>query len=216
MTEFESFVEKTGPREKEMERVQSKLEQFLPKGKARETALHIYEFVLSVDEEIGRILHDPLVAKLYEYDGLFFTAREGGGFHRAYDGIHILQSLNNSKLETFFREKEQDNAIQWLLQDLDTNLWVAKARRMNWEEEGTLRLLPKEVLEAIIEDLKERKKQVIERELSPLSPEEQAFFEPYEDQLKTGAASLKKQHDLPLFLPDSWSVIQPCADAATF
>ena len=187
--EFESFLEETGSREKELEHLQGRLEQFLSKERAQETAVQIYEFALRVEEEIGKILKDPLVAKLYEYDGLFFTAREGGGFHRAYDGIHILQSLDNAKLEIFFYEKEQDDAIQRLLQDLDANLWAAKARRMNWEEEGTLRLLPREVIEAILADLKERKRQATERECPPLSLEEQTFFDPYEEQLnKEGAA----------------------------
>ena len=69
------------------------------------------------------------------------------------------------------------SAIKWLLHELDTHRWVAKRRRTNWEELGTLGLIPEETI-----------KEVIRARMGlnppPLSAEEQAFFKFFEEQLE--------------------------------
>jgi hypothetical protein len=168
--------------QKHRDRIQNKLEEFLPAREARDTATQIYDLALDVDEEISRILKDPLVGRLYEYDGRFFTPRGTRLFHTAFDGLHILKSLKDSILETFFRRREKHFAIRWLMEELGKHAWVAKIRRMNWEESGTLSMVPKGVLDAIIQDIRERRKQAGE-DAPPLSPEEQAFFQSYEEEM---------------------------------
>src|ERR1700694_1008456 len=64
-----------GLHQKHRERIQNKLEEFLLAPEARDTATQVYDLALDVDEEIARILKDPLVGRLYEYDGRFFTPR---------------------------------------------------------------------------------------------------------------------------------------------
>ena len=49
----------------EVQRIQSKLTEFLSTQEAREIALQVYDLALDVDEEIDRILKDPLVSRLY-------------------------------------------------------------------------------------------------------------------------------------------------------
>ena len=175
--------EPLGLHQKHRERIQSKLEEFLPAHEARDTATQVYDLALDVDEEIGRILKDPLVGRLYEYDGRFFTPRGTQLFHAAFDGLHILKSLRDSMLETFFRGREKRFAIRWLMEELGTHAWVAKIRRMNWEESHTLSLVPQEVLDEIIKDIRERRRQAGENP-PPLSPEEQAFFQSYEEEMR--------------------------------
>jgi hypothetical protein len=172
-----------GLHQKHRERIQSKLEEFLPAHEARDTATQVYDLALDVDEEIGRILKDPWVGRLYEYDGRFFTPRGTQLFHAAFDGLHILKSLGDSILETFFRGREKRFAIRWLMEELGTHAWVAKIRRMNWEESGTLSLVPKEVLDEIIKDIRERRREA-GGDPPPLSPEEQAFFQSYEEEMR--------------------------------
>src|SRR5713226_140444 len=175
--------EPLGLHQKHRERIQSKLEEFLPSQEARDTATQVYDLALDVDEEIGRILKDPLVGRLYEYDGQFFTPRGTRLFHAAFDGLYILKSLRDSMLETFFRGREKHLAIRWLMEELGKHAWVAKIRRMNWEESGTLSVVPKEVLDEIIKDIRERRRQA--GEAPPLlSPEEQAFFQSYEEEMR--------------------------------
>jgi hypothetical protein len=166
------------------ERIQNKLEEFLPAAEARETATQVYDLALDVDEEIGRILKDPLVGRLYEYDGRFFIPRGTRLFHTAFDGLHLLKSLKDSMLETFFCGREKRVAIRWLMEELGKHAWVAKLRRMNWEESGTLNMVPKAVLNEIIKDkdIGELRRQT-EEDLPPLSPEEQAFFRSFEEQM---------------------------------
>jgi hypothetical protein len=135
-----------------------------------------------VDEEIGRILKDPLVGRVYEYDGRFFTPRGTRFFHTAFDGLHLLKSLQDSMLETFFCGKEKRVAIRWLMEELGKHAWVAKLRRMNWEESGTLSMVPKEVLDEIIKDIGQHRGQT-EADPPRLSAEEQAFFQSFEDQM---------------------------------
>jgi hypothetical protein len=175
--------EALGPHQRHRERIQSELEEFLPAQDARETATQVYNLALDVDEDIGRILKDPLVRRLYEYDGQFFTPRGTRGFHTAFDGLHLLKWLSDSILVAFFRGREKRVAIRWLLEELGKHAWVAKRRRMNWEESHTLDLVPKEVLEAIIKGTWERRREV---GASPprLSLEEQAFFQSFEEQME--------------------------------
>jgi hypothetical protein len=84
-------------------------------------------------------------------------------------------------IETFFRGRKKRFAIRWLLEELDKHSSVAKRRRMNWEESHTLGLLTKEVVQEII-DIHERAGQTGVNP-PPLSPEEQAFFKSFEDEM---------------------------------
>ena len=175
--------------QKEVERIQSKLEEFLSAQEARKTAMQIFDLALDVDEEIDRILKDPLVGRLYEYDGQFFTPRGTRIFHTAFDGSHILTWLRNSMIETFFRGREKHFAIRWLTGGTRiSTASVAKIRRMNWEESHTLGLLTKDVVQEII-DIHERTGQTGVNP-PPLSPEEQAFFKSFEDEMGRPDSSL--------------------------
>jgi hypothetical protein len=167
---------------RQLERIQNKLEEFLSPIDARETAISVYDLVLEVDDEIDRILRDSLVRKFYEYDGRFFTPKCNWGFYRAFDGIHILRSLNDATLETFFRGRDRYFAIRWLLDELEKHVWEAKVRRMNWEESGTLSVISKDVLDEILRNIRHREK-ADEEEETTLSPEERAFFQSFEDQM---------------------------------
>src|SRR6266852_5546075 len=183
LVNYPGLGEPLGLHQKYRERIQNKLEEFLPAHEARDTATQVYNLALDVDEEIARILKDPLVGRLYEYDGRFFTPRGTQLFHAAFDGLHILKSLGDSILGTFFRGREKHFAIRWLLEELGTHAWVAKIRRMNWEESHTLSLVPKEVIDEIIKGTWERRR---EAGAGPprLSLEEQAFFQPFEEQME--------------------------------
>jgi len=165
-----------------LNRIQKKLNEFLTVPEARETATDVHDLALDVDQDIRAILKDPLVKRLYDYDGQFFTPRGTRLFHTAFDGLHLLQSLSDSILATFFRGREKHSAIQWLLDELGKHSRVAKMRRMNWEESHTLGVVPKELLEAILENARERRR---EAGASParLSFEEQAFFQSFEEQM---------------------------------
>jgi hypothetical protein len=93
-----------------------------------------------------------------------------------------LKSLQDSILETFFRGREKRVAIRWLMEELGKHAWVAKIRRMNWEESGTLSIVPKGVLDEIIKNIGGRRRQT-EADPPPLTPEEQAFFQSFEEQM---------------------------------
>jgi hypothetical protein len=69
-----------------------------------------------------------------------------------------------------------------MLEELGKHAWVARVRRMNWEEFQTLGLVPREVLDAIIDGGVERRE-----ETNPpwLSVEEQVFFESFEKQMES-------------------------------
>jgi hypothetical protein len=157
------------------ERIQSELTEFLSEPEARETATHIYNLALDIDENITTILKDPLARRLYDYDGRFFTPRGARGFHTAFDGLHFLNWLSDSMLATFFRAREKPVAIPWLLDELGKHAWVAERRRMNWELSQTLDPVPKEILRAILRQ--------VDADPPPLSPEEQAFFQSFEEQM---------------------------------
>ena len=177
------LTEALGPHQKQKQRIEKELSEFLSAQEARETAACVYNFAIEIDEDIDRILKDPLVRRLYEYDGKFFTPRGTRGFQVAFDGLHLLRSLSDSKIGAFFRGREKHFAIRWLLKELGTHAWVAQRLRMNWEESHTLGLVPKEVLEAIIEDALERRRGAAAGP-SELSLEERAFFQSYEAQIE--------------------------------
>jgi hypothetical protein len=180
MNDSEALIQRRGLHENELLRIEEKFLEYLPKLEAERVTSEICGLVLEVDEELDRILSDPLVGALYEYDGLFFRPRGTHLFHRAFNGIHILRSLDNHKIEIFFRWKDKSHAVQWMMEELGSHTWEAKVRRMNWEEEGTLNTVTKEVIEAIVEDIQERRKAYQAR---PLSPEEETFFKSYEVQM---------------------------------
>ena len=169
--------------QKHRERIRNKLEDFLPAQEARETATQVYNSALDVDEEIGRVLKDPLVGKLYEYDGRFFVPRGTRLFYTAFDGFHLLQSLTDSILETFFCGRGKRFAIPWLLEEVGKHAWLATIRRIYWEESGTLSVLPKEVLDEIIKDMVERRRQTGAGP-PPMSAEEQVFFQFFEEEMR--------------------------------
>lgn len=177
------LTEALGPHQKHRQRIEKELSEFLSAHEARDTATRVYNLAIEIDEDIDRILKDPLVRRLYEYDGKFFTPRGTPGFQVAFDGLHLLRSLSDSKIGAFFRGRDKHFAIRWLLKELGTHAWVAKRLRMNWEESHTLGLVPKEVLEAIIKDALERRR---EAEAGPpeLPLEERAFFQSYEAQME--------------------------------
>ena len=170
-----------GPHRENMECIQQKLRTFLSAEEAQTVAILIYRVAVDVDEELGRILKDPRVRKLYDYDGQFFTARFERLFHTALNGHHLLKWLRESSLEPYFRGKDKGRAIQGLLEDLRKHVGVARVRRMNWEDSGTLGMLPKDVLDAILKESQERM-----REANPpaLSPEQQDFFQSFEAQME--------------------------------
>ena len=138
--------------------------------------MRAYDLALDVDEDINGILQDPLAEKLYEYDGQFFTPRGTTGFHTAFDGLHVLKSLRNW-IDTMFMGRPKRSAIKWLLHELDTHRWVAKRRRTNWEELGTLGLITEKIIK---EGIRAR----MGLNPPPLSAEEQAFFTFFEEQLE--------------------------------
>jgi hypothetical protein len=168
---------------KELQRIQNKLEEFLSQQEAWETATRICDVVLEVDEELDRILQDPLVRTFYEYDGRFFYPKHGWGFHRAFDGVHILKSLSDPIIETFFYASEKEVAIRWLMDELGKHTWVAKIRRLNWEESQTLGVLPKQVLDEILRDIREQERHAAEVSVA-LSAEEEIFFRSFEQQME--------------------------------
>jgi hypothetical protein len=176
------LIEASGVHQAHRERIQSELKEFLSAHEARETATNVYNLALDIDQEIGKILKDPLARRLYEYDGQFFTPRGTRLFHTAFDGVHVLKWLSESRLATFFSRREKRDAIRWLLDELGTHAWVAKRRRMNWEESHTLDLIPKEALEAIMKSTSGRRTEV-EADPPPLSIEEHAFFQSFEEQM---------------------------------
>jgi hypothetical protein len=162
----------------ELQRIQKKLAELLSTREARELAKKAFVLALEVDEDIRRILQDPVIEKLYDYDGQFFTPRGTSGFHTAFDGLHLLSTLSNS-IDIVFKTLPKRSAIECLLDDLDQHRWVAKRRRMNWEECGTLCLVPEETIREIIT----AQKRELAQNPPPLSAEEHAFFKSFEEQL---------------------------------
>ena len=182
MNEFNPLMEYGEPHAKEVARIRKKLEKFLSPQEAHRVASEIEQIALNVDAEIRRILSDPRVTERFEYDGLFFTPRGTQQFHRAFDGIHILRSLDNSKIDCFFSGRGAEAGVRWLLEEQGTHLWEATVRRMNWEDEGHLGVLTRDVVNAIMEDVAERRRKAAQ-ENPTLSSGEQAFFQRYEKEM---------------------------------
>jgi hypothetical protein len=180
---FTPDFEALGSHQEYTESIQHKLREYLSVREAREIATRVHGLAREIDEDIGGILQDPLARRLYEYDGQFFTPRGTGFFHTAFDGLHLLQWLSNSGMETFFRGREKHRAIGWMFEELGKHAWVARVRRMNWEEFHSLGLVAPEVLEAILEVARERMK-AAETGPRPLSAEEQVFFQSFEAQME--------------------------------
>jgi hypothetical protein len=175
---------------RQLQRIQNKLEEFLSPQDARETIMSIYDLVLEIDQELDRILMDRLVQSSYEYDGQFFTPKHSWGFHRAFDGVHVLRSLHDPMIETFFYGREKGFAVRWLVDELDKHTWEATVRRMNWQESQTLSIVPKQVLVEIVQNVREKARQA-EEAIAPLSPEEKTFFKSFEEQMSHGLPVLR-------------------------
>jgi len=184
MSELAAKLKRIERRRKEVARIREELERFLTPIEAQCLALTIGRIAWRVDGEIDRILKDPLITDFFEYDGLFFTPRGTNQFHRAFDGIHILKCLDSSRVDTFFRGRRPAAGIRWLLEDLDTHVWEAAVRRMNWEEEGHLGVLSRDVVEAVMEDVAERRRIAAAAAPRPLTSQEQDFFRSYEQELR--------------------------------
>ena len=178
--------------ETELNRIQKKLMQFLSSQEAQLVANRICTLVAEVDEEINRILSDPLVEQLYEYDGKFFTSRGTQLFHRAFNGLNVLQSLSDAMLETYFGSRRKNEATEWLMDSLGTHIWEAKVRRLNWEDSGTLCCITDEVIDEILRQTREPRG-IAEEEPSRLSAEEEAFFKPYEDDISALHPALRQR-----------------------
>jgi len=171
--------------ERHRSRIQMKLRTFLPPHEAQDTAVHIYRLALTTQEEIGRILRHPVVNQLYAYDGRFFTARHTRLFHTAFDGLHVLGSLNDSHFQAFFRGMERRGASRRLLDAVSMHAWTARVRRMNWEEFQTLGLVPQALLDQALLDqaLRDDIDAGPESSPAPMSLEQQSFFQAFEKQM---------------------------------
>ena len=164
--------------------LQAELERFVDPEEARQLMTQINDRVMEVDDEIDRILRDPLVSESWEYDGRCFVLKNNGfGLQVAFDGFNILQWLETYAY-CFFRFHPKETGIKLIGKELDTFLWLARASRMNWEEEGHLSVVRREVIEAVVADVKERRRAAAAMTPSPLAPEERAFFESYEAELR--------------------------------
>ena len=165
----------------ELRRIEGKLLEYLPVEETEEAIAQMYDLTREIDEDIAVLLQDPVVRRLYEYDGQFFTLRGTNQFHTAFSGLYLLRSLEDSMIDAYFRARKRDFAIRWLLEELSKHGWVAKRRRLNWEESQTIGLIPKEVLDEIFA-MHERRMRA-QQGPAPLSEEERAFFKSFEDAL---------------------------------
>ena len=99
------------------------------------------------------------------------------GFHQQTEVERIQR-----KLAEFLPAQEAraiaSQVYDLALDEIHKHSWVAKRRRMNWEESRTLGLLTKEAIQEII-DIHEHRRQA-EENPPPLSFEEQAFFKYFE------------------------------------
>ena len=170
-----------------VEFIENELVRLLPPDGVSETMQHICRVVREVDEEIDRILRDPFVSEAWEYDGRCFVARESFGLQVAFDGLNILQWLNTN-LHWFFRSVPPNVGRKLLGKELETFLWLARVRRINCEEEGQLSVLSREMVQAVVEDVSERRRQAQASTTFPISNGEQAFFRVYEEEMKNWAA----------------------------
>ena len=165
--------------------LKANLEQFLTSKDAEQLAQLIDARVAEVDAEVDRLLRDPLVMEAWDYDGRCFVSRgDGFGLQVVFDGLNILQWLNTN-LDCFFRSNSAPLAVALLFKELDTFLWLARVRRMNWEEQGHLSVLTREVISAVMTDVQERRSATLESAVPPLTESERSFFQPYEEEIKS-------------------------------
>jgi hypothetical protein len=165
-------------RRREQTRLQAGFRQFLPEAEARGLADFVMDVTQSVDREIASILRHPRVRARYRYDGRLFTSRVDRLFHTAFDGSNILQWLDSRMIESFFTGCAKKAAMGRIRQELERQLSVAKTRRRNWEEFGTLGIIPDAVLQEHMEEQLRG-----HAEPTPLSVEERIFFRSFEHQL---------------------------------
>ena len=173
---------------RELARIERKLREYMQEAEARRTAARIHALTVEVDQEINRILSDPLVPLIFKYDGKLFIGRGTSCFHRAFNGINILESLTNPTLECYFRVQNKRDAVEWLMKDLGSHVCDAKVRRRNWEYCGSLSCLSDDVIAEVIRRVNERRRLAALAAQTPseLSPEEKSFFKRYEDELECG------------------------------
>jgi hypothetical protein len=58
-----ALSEALGPHQKHRQRIEKELSEFLSAQEARETATCVYNLAIEIDEEIDKILKDPLVRR---------------------------------------------------------------------------------------------------------------------------------------------------------
>jgi len=195
--------------ELELKRIESKLQEFLQRPVAREIVARIYGLARDADEEIERILQDPEISRLYEYDGQLFMARGSFEFHQAFSGLNALRSLTDSIIDILFRSTQAPRAVRRLVAELHHHAMQARRNRIQWEETGTLG--------ASTDDGAASERIGIsagaETEmLTDMSPEEEKFFGAYEREMSefassrprktTGADPVKSPAELPDQLND--------------
>ena len=99
-----------------------------------------------------------------------------------------------SNIASLIRDNSPEASAEIIIGELERFVWLAKVRRMNWQEERYLGILSREVLETILDDVEERRRsrtlnpllnneEAIADRFDALSEDEQAFFHPYEEQL---------------------------------
>ena len=130
----------------ELERIHAQFARFLTSEEATNLARWVDGLAMAVDEEIGPVLQDPSIARRYEYDGQFFSHRTKHLFHTAFDGLHVLRWLSDSFIELFFARQSAEFGELRVIEESEKHLWIARTRRTNWEECGTLGIVADEVI----------------------------------------------------------------------
>jgi len=165
----------------QIQRIEIKLQEFLSPEAARDAVLRFYAVARDADSEVRGILRDPEMNRLYVYDGYYFRPKQGPGFHRALDGVHLLELLTESMMDAYFREMRCQDAIARLTWELHRERTLVRIRRMLWQTSRSLSLVSGDLLEEI------RRLQETEANSAGaaclLSREEQAFFRNYEVQM---------------------------------
>lgn len=143
-------------RERELARIRADLRNFFTVSEARLIVGKIEEISIEIDSDIAAILGDPRSSALYRYDGRIFTSRHERLFHAAFDGLRLLEWLSATVFKALFSSSGRTRELERLFEKIEKIRWVATTRRRNWEEFGTLGLVPGDPL--------------------PLSAEEARFF----------------------------------------
>ncbi len=155
--------------------IRDTLDKQLPTPEAVKLAALIDNTALTVDLLLAELLGDPELSERYDYDGQFFTPKDRWGFHRVFDGEHIVRSTE-ACLNCFLEQPAETRAA-FLEEFLATHVFEVQARLTNWKEYRTLHLIPLSVIEEIVKAEKAS-------EPAPLSESEREFFKVYESQLK--------------------------------